>query len=392
MPQLTEPANLPPPPFNGTGTGTGAKLVDATIRQTLKLSAGGRRVRLRLSNAFGGSDLSVSSVVVARPLVPGRDNGTVTVGVSAIDGATARQLRFSGETAFVIPKGALAVSDEVDIDVQRDGTLSVSIYLAAGQEGEAITSHPGSRTTTYIAPGDQTASATLTPDAVAVAHWYFLSGVEVLVPPHGNDARDGAIAILGDSLTDGRGSTDNANDRWPDLFYRRLGRGAYLNQAAGGNRILADGLGPNLLSRLDRDVLAQTGVSRAVVFEGVNDIGTADATEAAQDDVTRRLTAAYRQIVTRLGAHGLPVYGATITPFGNNPAYAHPLRERSRRRINHWIRHEAPFDAVLDFDAATRDPHNASLIRPDLDSGDGLHFNPEGYQVIADSIDLGLFV
>jgi lysophospholipase L1-like esterase len=166
-----------------------------------------------------------------------------------------------------------------------------------------------------------------------------------------------------------------------------------VNQAAGGNRVLNDGLGPNVLARLDRDVLAQSGVKWLIVFEGVNDIGTADATEAAQKQVTQDLIAAYGQIIVRAHALGIRVYGATLTPFGGNAAYDDPqgYREAARQAVNEWIRTSHRFDGVIDFDRAARDPANPRQLLPALDVGDHLHLNPAGYKVLADAVPARLF-
>ncbi|PWN87977.1 extracellular GDSL-like lipase/acylhydrolase [Acaromyces ingoldii] len=375
MPQLTEPANLPPAPYNNSDV----KFLNATLRQTFKVSRGARRVRMRFTNVFGGSNLDITSAWLARPL-----NGSV--GTSSIVARSQHQLTFSNLTSFSVPNGALVVSDPVHMDVANNENLTVSMYLGGGQAGADITSHPGSRTTTYIAAGDQTRSSNVT-DAVTTEHWYFIDALEV------EQQQGRAIVIVGDSLTDGRASTENGNDRWPDQFYARFPHDTavtYLNQAAGGNRVLADGLGPNALGRIDRDVLAQTGAHWVILFEGVNDIGTADATPAAQDAVVKQLLAAYDQIITRVHAQGKTIYGATITPFGLN-TYGSALREASRQTVNDWIRSSQHFDAVLDFDAVVRDPANHSVIASKYDSGDGLHMNPAGYGALAASIPLSLF-
>ncbi|HYU04567.1 MAG TPA: SGNH/GDSL hydrolase family protein [Jatrophihabitantaceae bacterium] len=232
------------------------------------------------------------------------------------------------------------------------------------------------------------------PSATPVDHWYFLSGLEVW-----SKSTTAGVAILGDSLTDGRGSTTNRNNRWPDQLLQRLQSHpdtadvAVLNQAAGGNRVLHDGLGPNGLARLDRDVLAQSGIEWLIVFEGVNDIGTADATEPAQKQVAADLIAAYDQIVTRAHAKGIRVYGATITPFGGNTGYddAQGLREAARQTVNDWIRTSHRFDAVIDFDLAARDLQNPRQLLPAFDVGDHLHLNPTGYQALANAVPAGLF-
>ncbi|MEV6537512.1 SGNH/GDSL hydrolase family protein [Streptomyces sp. NPDC051665] len=381
MPQLTEPANLPPAPF----TGTGSVLVDTTLRQTLRITTGGRKLRLRFSNAFGDTPLPLTAVTLALP-----QDGKA--GASAIVPGSDRPVTFAGRGSATVPVGAQLVSDPVDLDLRSASVLTVTTYLATGQPSLALTSHPGSRTTSYLRTGDHTEDQDLLPGATPVDHWYLLSDVEVLAP-----RATTAVAILGDSLTDGRGSTTNANDRWPDQLYDRLrthpatASMAILNQAAGGNRVLNDGLGPNVLARLDRDVLSRSGVTRLIVFEGVNDIGTADATPAAQHRVTEDLLAAYGQIVVRAHAQGIRVYGATLLPFGGN-TYDDPAgeRESSRRAVNSWIRTAGCFDAVLDFDRAVRDPADPRRLLPSLQVGDWLHLNPTGYGVLAATVPAGL--
>jgi lysophospholipase L1-like esterase len=361
-------------------------LVDTTVRQTLRVSTGGHRLRLRFSNAFGDTPLPLTAVTVARP----RDGRS---GVSAIEPGTTHRVTFSGRTSTTVPVGAQVVSDPLDLDLPAASRLTVTAYLADGQQSLALTSHPGSRTTSYLVRGDHTGDTDL-PGATPDDHWYHLSDVEVLA---GSATR--AVAVLGDSLSDGRGSTTNADNRWPDQLYDRFRARpataglAVLNQAAGGNRVLDDGLGPNALARLDRDVLARSGVAWLIVFEGVNDIGTAEATPAAQQRVTDDLIAAYRQIVVRAHAQGIRVYGATLLPFGGNTLYDDPAgeRERSRQAVNRWIRASGHFDAVIDFDRAVRDPAAPSRLRPTLQVGDWLHLNPEGYRILADTVPAGLF-
>ncbi|MCY1145044.1 SGNH/GDSL hydrolase family protein [Actinoplanes sp. Pm04-4] len=371
MPQLTEPNNLPPAPF----TGESSVLVDTTLRQTVHVSIGGLHVRVRLSNAFGGAALPLTSVAVAKP-VGGR------AGVSAIMPGSSRPLTFGGRPSVTVPVGAQIVSDPVALPVERGENLTITAYLATGQATLNLTSHPGSRTTSYLVGGDFVSAPDLV-GAVGVAHWYLISGVEV-------QADVPALAIVGDSLTDGRGSTTDGNDRWPDQLFARGVRAAVLNQAAGGNRVLNDGLGPNVLARLDRDVLATSGVDRMLLFEGVNDIGTAPATVADQKAVVDDLLVAFEQIALRAHAEGLKVYGATITPFGGNTGYDDPggLREASRTAVNAAIRRGALFDGVADFDAAVRDPAAPRQLLPAYDTGDHLHLNPAGYGAIARAVPL----
>ena len=382
MPQLTEPHNMPPAPF----TQEAAVLVDTTLRQTVRTSIGGPQVRLRLSNAFGGAPLPITRAVLALP-AGGR------AGVSAVQPGTSRTLTFGGRTSTVVPAGAPVVSDPVGFDLPAQANVTITLYLATGQASTALTSHPGSRTTSYLLAGDH-ADAPDLPGATATDHWYLVSGLEVL--PRGDAA---AVVVLGDSLSDGRGSTTNGNDRWPDRLLERLRSEratrdvAVLNQAAGGNRVLADGLGPSALARLDRDVLAQSGVRDLVVFEGVNDIGTAEATPAAQAAVAADLIAAYEQIVVRAHAQGVRVHGATLLPFGGNAGYDDPQghREAARQAVNTWIRTSGRFDTVLDFDRVARDPDDPRRLRPALDVGDGLHLNPAGYEALAASVPTRLF-
>jgi lysophospholipase L1-like esterase len=379
MPQLTEPGNMPPAPF----TEPGRVLRDTTLRQPVHASLGGDEIRLRFSNAFGGAPLPLTRAAVALP-AEGK------AGVSAIQAGTSRPVTFGGRRSTVVPVGALVVSDPIDIHVPAGANLAVTAYLAEGQASESITSHPGSRTTSYLLRGDATDAEDL-PGATPVDHWYFLSDLELRA------TSSPAVAVVGDSLTDGRGSTTNGNDRWPDQLFTRLQRSnpdvAIINEAAGGNRVLNDGLGPNALARFDRDVIAQTGVEWVIVFEGVNDIGTADATPAAQQAVADDLIAAYRQLVTRAHAQGIRAYGATITPFGGSTLYDDPegLREGARQTLNRWIRSGGEFDAVLDFDRAVRDPSDPRRILPAYDTGDHLHLNPTGYGAIAAAVPLGLF-
>ncbi|MEV4108762.1 SGNH/GDSL hydrolase family protein [Nonomuraea sp. NPDC049695] len=376
MPQLTEPGNMPPAPY----TQENLVLADSTVRQTLRVSVGGQRMRLRFSNAFGGAPLPITRVTVALP-----SDGKA--GVSAIQPQTLQPVTFYGRPSTVVSVGAQVVSDPLDLALPAGTVLSVTAYLADGQASTAITSHPGSRTTSYLAKGNQAEAADLT-GATPVDHWYFLSGIEVWSKP-----ATATLALLGDSLTDGRGSTTNQNNRWPDQLFdrlrtdRRTAGVAIANQAAGGNRVLNDGLGPSALARLDRDVLAQSGVNWLIVFEGVNDLGTAADTQDAQKKVADELIAAYDQIIVRAHAQDIRVYGATLTPFGGSfydDAQGH--REAARQAVNEWIRTSGRFDAVIDFDRATRDPADPRRLVAAFDVGDHLHLSHTGYKALADAV------
>ncbi|KAK4111914.1 lipolytic enzyme [Canariomyces notabilis] len=392
MPQEVEPYNLPSPPYNGT---TGV-FQNTTIRQTVYLTQDASTIRLQFSNAFGGSDLPITAVTVALP-----SNGTA--GSSAIRPETLKDVTFSGQRSFQVPNGALVVSDPLRVSVKAQTSLTVTVYLASGQAGYRITGHPGSRTSSWLAPGDRVSAADVgsVPGAQRIDRWFLLSAVQAWLPRSHT-----ALAIIGDSITDGRGSTTNGNDRWPDQLLKRLqaaGRRrssidlrdiAIMNQAAGGNRVLADGLGPNALGRVGRDVLEHSGVRYALVLEGVNDLGTTVSDGAAQAAVGDRLLQAYDQIITRLHGAGIAVFGGTITPMsGPGQAYGEggPAREEQRQRVNAWIRTSGRFDAVVDFDAALRDPKNHTQLAAEYDSGDYLHPNPAGYKAMAEAVDLGLF-
>lgn len=290
------------------------------------------QIRLKFSNVFGGSNLPITAVTVALP-------ANNTAGIYQIQSQTVQKVTFSGKDSISIPNGALAVSDPLNFAIKAQQVVTVTAYLAAGQTTNSITSHPGSRTTSWWQFGNAVSAASLAitdPATQSAAHWYFLSSIEAWVPKS-----TGSLLIVGDSITDGRGSTTNQNNRWPDLLLARLQKDTATksisigNLAAGGNRILADGLGPNAFGRIDRDVLAHPGVKYAMVFEGVNDIGSAAATDAAQGAVYESLVQAYKQIATLIHAHGIPVFGATITPFSapsnfTGQPYSSPVREKTR--------------------------------------------------------------
>ncbi|KAK7041419.1 hypothetical protein VNI00_009285 [Paramarasmius palmivorus] len=352
---------------------------DATIRQTLHLSTGAKQIRLRFSNAFGTTDLPITAASIALPV-------NNQAGSSAIVAGSAQNVTFSGNSTIIIPNGSLAVSDPIAMEVEPQSMIAVDLYLANGQQSNDITSHPGSRTTSWFSPGNRVGVQDVNGGGSASAeHWYFVSAVEAWSP-----SENRALVVVGDSITDGRGSTTNGNDRWPDqLLVRTQADSAtshisIVNQAAGGNRILADGLGPNAIGRIDRDVLSQSGVGYVMIYEGVNDIGTSIL------NVADRLIQAYQQIITRVHAVGLPIFGATITPFFGN-SYFTTQNEAIRTRVNDWIRNSGKFDAVIDFDAATRDSTNPQRLNPAFDSGDGLHLNPAGYKAMAEAFDLSLF-
>jgi lysophospholipase L1-like esterase len=379
-----------PEPQNALPT---SELTDATVREIVHLSVGGDTLRIRLSNAFGTEPLYIASVHIARPL---------SASASAIDPGSDRALTFSGRPDVTIPAGAVYVSDPIAYPVAPLSNLAVSVYLPSPPAQQ--TSHPGSRATSYLAHGDVVSAKELS-GAQTVDHWYQLSGVDVTAEGTAS-AREATVVALGDSITDGHASTTNGNDRWTDVLAQRLQASAatreigVLNEGIGGNHLLTDGLGPNALARLDRDVLAQTGVEWVIVFEGVNDLGglarshdAADAEHQKQaSELVQRILGAYRQIVMRAHARGLRVIGATITPYiGSDYYQPGPIDEAAREAVNTWIRSPGHFDAVLDFDKVMRDPAQPDRLLPAYDSGDHLHPGPAGYKAMGSSIPLGLF-
>jgi lysophospholipase L1-like esterase len=351
-------------------------LDDATLRQTVHLTLSGARLRVRLSNAFGTAPLHIASAHVARAAVPGSD---------AILAGSDVELHFSGQRDVTIPTGAEYVSDPLTF---AGADMAISLYFDAAPVQQ--TSHPGSRTTSYLLHGNHVSDAALS-GAAKFDHWFNIAGVDV------SNGR-GAIVVLGDSITDGRGSTTNGNDRWTDALAGRLSAAkmeiGVLNHGIGGGHVLLDGLGPNVMSRFDRDVLAQPGARWLIVFEAINDIGTFDPdgskSQSAHDMLVRQLTTAFAQTIEKAHAAGLKVYGATVTPFMDCAPY-HPksITEADRIAVNGWIR--GHFDAVLDFDAVVRDPARPDHLAPVYDSGDGLHLSPAGYRALAAAVPLSLF-
>lgn len=361
-------------------------LRDASVRQIFHLSLGGDALRVHFSNVFGTEPLHITAAHIARPL---------SISAPAIDPASDRALTFAGEQDVTIPPGAEFVSDAVDFSVAPLANLAVTYHLDAPPSTE--TGHPGSRATTYIVHGDAAGAVNLV-DPKTVDHWYGVSEIDVSALPGAS-----SIAALGDSITDGHGATTNGNDRWTDVLATRLQSSpatrnvGVTNQGIGGNHLLIDGLGPNALSRFDRDVLAPAGVRWLIVFEGVNDLGglarNGEVPAANHEALVKHVLSAYEQIVLRAHEHGLRAYGATITPYvGSDYYHPSPLSEADRQAVNAWIRMPGHFDSVIDFDAVVRDPQHPDRLLPGFDCGDHLHPSPAGYKAMGEAIPLNLFV
>jgi lysophospholipase L1-like esterase len=361
-PQLTETSNLPPAPG----------LSHNTLRQIVSVSIGGSRLRLRFSYAYGNAPLAMNAVHIA-----------ASTAAHSVDATTDHALTFAGSASVTIPAGQVLTSDALDFQLAAQSRLAVSI--AFGDTPSDVTGHPGSRTTSYIASGNAVARASFS-SPVTTEHWYVITGIDVEAPN-----TSGAVVTLGDSITDGRGSTTDGNDRWPDRLSRRLRANAptagvaVLNQGIGGNAVVSGGLGPTAVSRFERDVLDQAGVRWVIVLHGVNDIGGATGPSVAQS-----LVDAYRGFVTAARARNVRIYGVPIMPFGGSQ-YDSVIHEEARRAVNAWIRTPGNFDAVIDLEAAVRDPANPARLLAAYDSGDGLHLSVAGYERIAEAIDLALF-
>lgn len=363
-PQLTELRNLPPPPG----------LTSNTLRQVVHVSLGGKKLRVHFSNAFGNGALTMAAVRLA-----------LSAGSSAVKSESEKSLTFDGNESVTIPAGETVVSDPIDFNLAPHSNVAMTIYF--GDTPANVTGHPGSRATSFLQAGNAVSAADL-PSAARTQHWYILTGIDVL-----GEASDAAVVTLGDSITDGRGSEPDKNNRWPDDLANRLQDNsstrsiAVLNEGIGGNCVVHGGLGSTAVSRFDRDALGQDSVRWLIVLEGVNDIGGSRGTNSP---VAADLIAAYEKFIDKAHAKNIRVYGATITPFGGSQ-YASPAHEVARQAVNDWIRNSGKFDAVIDFDAALRDPQNPSHLLPVADSSDHLHPSVKGYQMMADTIDLKLF-
>jgi lysophospholipase L1-like esterase len=375
----------------GMPTGIPASLWNQTIRQVARLSIGGRRVRVMISNEYGKIPLKIGDAHVGLAA----DGGKIQPGSD-------RALTFGGNPSIEIPAGAPAISDPVDLAVAPLSLLSVSLFLP--EISPTTTMHWYGAQTAYVAAGDKAADVDFKADSTQTAR-LFLSEIFVDAPANAR-----AIVALGDSITDGEGSTVDGNDRWPDRLAERLVAAggppvAVLNQGISGAKVLADRMGVNALARFDRDVLNQPKVDTIILMMGINDIGWSGSevgphqtTGPRQADPTAdEIIDGYKQLIARAHLHGLRIIGATLTPFGDAMAgtpsegFYTPEKEQRRAALNAFIRSGA-FDGVIDFEPVVLDPQRPQYILAKFGKGDHLHPNHLGYAAMAAAIDLNLLV
>ena len=363
--QKVEPHNLAPAPG----------LSGNSLRQIVEVSFGGQVVALKLSNEYNTEETEILGVELAEASSQGAS--------SDIKGGST-PLTFKGLRSVTMKPGEVILTDPAEFKLKPRMNVAITIHFGKASAKD-VTGHPGSRTSSYIAQGNTKNFK----NAVETAHWYYINSLLVEKPR----GEFGAIAAIGNSITDGRGTTTNGQNRWTDVLSKRLLKNkktrnlSVLNLGLGGNCVLRGGLGPTANSRYERDVLRQEGVKYAIVFEGVNDLGGSRDGEAT----AKQLIESFQQMIRQAHARGIKIYGGTIMPFkGNN--YYNESREKGRQMVNEWIRTSGEYDGVIDFDAATRDPENPDRLNPAfLFENDWLHPNANGYQKMGESIDLNLF-
>jgi lysophospholipase L1-like esterase len=360
------PGNPAPPGFN-----------NQTLRMILHTTVAGSRLRLEFANTYNTSALEIGAAHVA-----------LRAKESAIVPASDRTLKVNGKASFTVPPGGVMMTDAVDLDVPALSDLALSVFVPGA--AAPLTQHSLGLHTTWVSKEGNVTGQPAIADATTTQSSYWVSSVQVMAP-----ADTATLVAFGDSITDGYHSTPDTNRMWPAVLAPRAVAShiAVVNEAISGNQVLHDaGAGVNALARFDHDVLARAAVKWLVILEGINDIGrglgpsATPATLVSADDVI----GAHRQMIERAHAHGIRVIGGTLTPY-EGAAYFSEKGETVRSAVNSWIRTGGGYDAVIDFDATTRDPEHPTKFRPDFDSGDHLHPNDAGYKAMADSIDLVLF-
>jgi lysophospholipase L1-like esterase len=361
----------------------GVAFANQTLRMNARVTIGGDRLRVRLSNAYGSRPLLVGTVYLGL-----RDAG------SGVVSGSNKKLSFGGADSVTIAAGALAVSDPVSLNLRPLADVAVSIYLPGDLPANFGITGRYARQINYVSPPGDFADSAVMPVGSITGDWFFVSGVDVLA-----SGETGGVVAVGDSLTDANISTLDAHCRWPDQLSRRLQarRGGrpmgVMNQGLGGNRILHDIRGDSGLRRFDRDVIAQPGVTHVIVMLGTNDLRNRWA--KPEEEVTAdQMIAGLKQLAVRARTAGIKIFGATLTPFENEtflPGAWTPIREQTRQTVNEWVREGGAFDAMIDFDRALRDPEHSTSMLPVYDCGDHLHPSDLGYNKMGDAIDLSLF-
>ena len=381
-------------PMAGTSRGSAAAhtgFADQTVRNIIYTSVGGDELRVQVSNTFGATPLTVGAVSV----------GVVLDGAQLVPGTT-RPVTFRGAASVTVPAGAEALSDPLAMTVRPLQELAVSLYLPAAT-GPA-TNHSDAQQTGYVASGDHAGDPAAAAYTTTDSSWFFLDGLDVHDP-----AAPGTVVAFGDSITDGARSRAGANARWPNDLARRLiaafgGRApAVVDEGISGNRVLNNSacFGVSALARFERDALSQPGVTDVILLEGINDIGLsgeADGgcfTPSNPSVSAAQIEAGYQELVNMAHARGVRIFAGTLTPFLGSAAicrgnYGTAYGEALREAVNTWIRTSHAFDGVIDFSRVTRDPRAPRYFNPAYNSGDSLHPNDLGYEVMADAIPLRL--
>lgn len=347
--------------FTSLGDMPGSSLSNRSVRNIIRVSLGGSLLRLKLSNEFSTQPVEITSVMIADVL--GESWQT--------DVRTTKYLKFSGKQKTTIPSEKALWSDPIKYALKAGQRLAITISYGA-QTPEHATSHRGSRTTSYIIKGEARPKSDFD-DSEKVGHWYNLSALDV-------QATDvPVVAVLGNSITDGRGTTTNKQNRWTDFMAESLNTNksyGVLNLGIGGNCVVRGGLSEPALKRFDRDILGQSGVKTLILFEGTNDIGLSKDSE----QIVKELIEAYQMLSLKAKNKGIKVYGATITPFKGSDWYSY-FHEAARQTVNEWIRNTDCFDGIIDFDKLVRNPQDTEKLKSEY-SDDWLHLNPKGYEAM----------
>ena len=352
---------------------------DQSIRHVMRVSAGGDKVRVRVSNLFGTAPVTLGGVHIAR-----------STGGASIDVTTDTLLRFDGQQTVTVPARQETWSDEVDFPLPSQADVAVTVYVP--QTTPAATVHSQGQQTQSIAAGKILGGETFTPTETSQSY-FWVTGIDA------RSARTrGVIVAFGDSITDGAASTVDAARRYPDFLARRVAADPALkgfsvvNHGIGGNRVLQDVIGPRGVERFQRDVLGTAGVTHAIILLGINDIGFGGyaPTQAVTADA---ITAGLQSLVDQAKARDVKVFLGTLLPIkGTFPQYDTPENEAKRQAVNAWIRaNTAGAQGIVDFEATTRDPANPLQLRPAYDSGDHIHPNDAGYEAMAQAVDLAWF-